>query len=238
MAIEYIGITASRKGLKPEQLAKLAEIIKNEAPDRIELHHGLCSGGDSQAHDLVVELYQPADRTIIGHPPVDQKHMTPKACNKTMPAKDYLVRNRDIVDRTRVLIACPNGPSKLRSGVWSTVRYCKKMGKPVIVVWPDGSVEERETELREANMTEAEKEVCLSMISKLFSNGVTEVYMREIMNAMKDKPEDKDLRLSNEWFEANGFSVEARTEFSRHPDYEIVRTYVRKAEAQGDGVDD
>lgn len=51
-----------------------------------------------------------------------------------------LVRNHKIVDDCALLIACPKGMSEeLRSGTWATIRYARKIGKEVIIVWPEDS---------------------------------------------------------------------------------------------------
>lgn len=54
-----------------------------------------------------------------------------------------LERNHRIVDACDVLIACPkDAQEQLRSGTWATVRYARKQGKRVIVITPDGTVED------------------------------------------------------------------------------------------------
>jgi hypothetical protein len=58
------------------------------------------------------------------------------------PPKPYLERNRDIVDSTELLIACPKDMTESSGGTWATVRYARKQKKPIVVVWPDGSVTE------------------------------------------------------------------------------------------------
>lgn len=51
-----------------------------------------------------------------------------------------LERNRDVVDASDVLLACPGGMAEeQRSGTWATIRYARKAGKPVVIVWPDGT---------------------------------------------------------------------------------------------------
>jgi predicted Rossmann fold nucleotide-binding protein DprA/Smf involved in DNA uptake len=58
--------------------------------------------------------------------------------------KPYLARNRDIVLETIALIAAPAEPQeRIRSGTWSTVRFAKKQGKTVILILPDGTIEQR-----------------------------------------------------------------------------------------------
>jgi predicted Rossmann fold nucleotide-binding protein DprA/Smf involved in DNA uptake len=42
-----------------------------------------------------------------------------------------------------VLVACPREEhgEETRSGTWSTVRYARRVGRPVIVVRPSGRIE-------------------------------------------------------------------------------------------------
>jgi predicted Rossmann fold nucleotide-binding protein DprA/Smf involved in DNA uptake len=61
--------------------------------------------------------------------------------------KAPLDRNRDIVDAAAVLIAAPKEMTEtLRSGTWATVRYARKQGKQVWIVWPDGTVSKHESQ--------------------------------------------------------------------------------------------
>src|SRR5262245_41796084 len=51
----------------------------------------------------------------------------------------YLVRNRDIVEETDLLIAAPaNAVEHLQSGTWCTVRYARRSGRHSIIR-PDGT---------------------------------------------------------------------------------------------------
>jgi len=44
------------------------------------------------------------------------------------------------VDETEWLWAIPGEFKEvLRSGTWSTIRYARKKGKKVLIIWPDGS---------------------------------------------------------------------------------------------------
>ena len=55
--------------------------------------------------------------------------------------RPYLSRNKDIVRETDMLIATPaEAEEQRRSGTWSTIRFARKLGKPVFVIWPDGTV--------------------------------------------------------------------------------------------------
>jgi hypothetical protein len=45
-----------------------------------------------------------------------------------MNFQNYLQRNKDIVNNCNYLIACPySNKEQLSSGVWSTIRYAKKL---------------------------------------------------------------------------------------------------------------
>ena len=55
--------------------------------------------------------------------------------------KKPLIRNRDIVRETAVLIATPEQTiEQLRSGTWATVRYARKMNRPTVLIFPDGTL--------------------------------------------------------------------------------------------------
>ena len=52
-----------------------------------------------------------------------------------------LVRNREIVADSELLIACPRTREEvLRSGVWATIRAMRRKGGPVYRVAPDGAL--------------------------------------------------------------------------------------------------
>jgi hypothetical protein len=103
--------------------------------------HGGCVGADLQFADLALRLGDirsevwPAD---IGAPLPDWLVQT---AIEIKPAKAPLVRNRDIVTASEMMIACPAQPDEIqRSGTWATYRYARAMGKPVKLVAPSGYV--------------------------------------------------------------------------------------------------
>lgn len=84
------------------------------------LHHGDAIGADAEAHDIAIGL----GCAIVVHPPAVETQRAFKAAAEIRAAKPYLVRNKDIVRETALLIAAPAEPvEQLRSGTWSTVRY-------------------------------------------------------------------------------------------------------------------
>jgi hypothetical protein len=103
----------------------------------IELHHGDCVGADADVDALASGLF--IHRVI--HPPAQEVLRAFCRSTEMREPKDYLARNRDIVDESDVLLVCPRDyDEKQRSGTWSTKRYAVKQGKPVIVIWPNGEV--------------------------------------------------------------------------------------------------
>jgi len=51
------------------------------------------------------------------------------------------LRNHKIVDICDILVAFPQTNSEtVRSGTYATIRYARKCKKPIIIIYPDGSV--------------------------------------------------------------------------------------------------
>lgn len=102
--------------------------------------HGDCIGADAQFHEIASKLGLLHLMTI--HPPTDPKRRAFCAgAMCMMPALPYLVRDKKIVQACTLLLATPHlGWEELRSGTWTTVRYARKSGREVQLIWPDGSV--------------------------------------------------------------------------------------------------
>jgi hypothetical protein len=132
-----IGITGTKKGATGLQLNALEYLInKLEA---VSGHHGDCIGVDAQAHELMRKL----DLYIVVHPPISPKARAFCEGDKILPVKDYLARNRDIVNVVDTLIGVPETKGEqLRSGTWMTIRYARKRRVRTILIYPDGQVEE------------------------------------------------------------------------------------------------
>lgn len=136
-----IGFTGTRHGMSTPQYNALYALFGKFR--LTEFHHGDCIGADDEAAKMVAhQLFFQRTCRIIGHPPTDDTHRAFFKHNDfERLAKPYLERNRDIVDACDVLIACPLEPEpQLRGGTWSTINYARKVGKPVYVITPDGTV--------------------------------------------------------------------------------------------------
>lgn len=143
-----IGFTGTRDGMTVKQVQGFNSLLSSEFFDKEikSFAHGDSVGADSQAHDLMDGVA----RLIVIHPPTDSKlrafhklEDSDKSKIIIYPPRDYLQRNHNIVDACDVLIATPKEEKeKLRSGTWATVRYAKKSGKRVIIIYPNGEIEE------------------------------------------------------------------------------------------------
>jgi hypothetical protein len=143
-----IGFTGTRNGMTKEQqdtFVKLPCLLKVEAA-----HHGDCVGSDAQFHFLMRCFDE--DIPIIGHPgfsaksPDDTINRAFCGVDETREAKSHFARNRDIVNESDILIATPPTMNELpNGGTWYTINYARKVGKPRIIIWPDGSVNEEDS---------------------------------------------------------------------------------------------
>lgn len=129
-----IGFTGTRKGLTPHQ----QEWLHGAVAFGGDFHHGACRGADEMLHHYAKEF----GCAIIVHPPSNPRlRMAYDPYATWLPAKDYLARDRDIVDDSKMLLACPDGPERQQSGTWYTVRYAIKSGIPVAICYPNGNVD-------------------------------------------------------------------------------------------------
>ena len=137
--IKSVGFTGTRRGMNEKQkklLRSFLERLKWHCKAR-EFHHGDCVGADEEAHEIARE----SSYYIVVHPPINPILRAFCEGNEVLDPKPYLVRNRDIVDSSDVLIACPYQEKEvLRSGTWATVRYARKRHKPIIIIFPSGRV--------------------------------------------------------------------------------------------------
>jgi hypothetical protein len=135
MERKIIGFTGTQKGMTEAQKAALGNALGWPGT----LHHGDDDGADKQA-DVVARRH---GFFIEVHPPIEAKRRAfcgrPNSNDVIWKPKEYLDRNRDIVDCCDFLIATPKGRTEeRRSGTWATIRYAKNRGVAVLIIYPDG----------------------------------------------------------------------------------------------------
>lgn len=134
-----IGFTGTRSGMSLPQKKTFKKLIENLNFEQFS--HGDCVGADDDSAEIVFSLK--GKDVIKIHPPINDKF---RAFNKNFKGyaepKDYLDRNRDIVDECDILIACPlENVWGYKGGTWYTVNYAKKNNKTVVVIWNTGKME-------------------------------------------------------------------------------------------------
>lgn len=133
-----IGFTGTQGGMTSAQKSTVTKLVQALAPS--EAHHGDCIGADADFHAIV----QGKHVDVVLHPPTNpSKRAFSRGAARTNPKLGYMERNQKIVDAADVLIATPKSDSEeLRSGTWATIRRARKAGKRVLIVRPDGSVDD------------------------------------------------------------------------------------------------
>jgi len=136
-----IGFTGTRKGMTVFQREEVAKIILyNKYCSGIEeLHHGDCIGADCQFHYIACkQVGIPADN-IVKHPAIQGAIRKRAYCQegKELLAKSPLVRKHNIVDSVDIMIATPKESYEvIRSGTWATIRYARRKGIIIHIVYP------------------------------------------------------------------------------------------------------
>lgn len=146
-----IGATGSREPVSNAQRAwvysTFEDAIRNNVFRRV--HHGACTGADEFIHEVALEsgiyidVWPPtvikylAPQCILSHPLVTVHHAMP-----------YLNRDREVVrGGTAGLIALPRQDSQPAreswGGTWYTVDFAERMGRNVVICYPNGKVEKR-----------------------------------------------------------------------------------------------
>ena len=142
----HVGCTGTREGMTDQQKDSFRGVVADIGMVeglRWTFHHGDCVGSDEEAAGLV------AQETfgmvwIVGHPPIKEDYRAHFPSNEDMEPKDYLARDRDIVDATSILIATPKEMEQQTSGgTWYTVKYKQESAQSdgLCIIWPDGRVE-------------------------------------------------------------------------------------------------
>ncbi|MBW2079094.1 MAG: hypothetical protein JRI71_16385 [Deltaproteobacteria bacterium] len=135
-----VGFTGTQKGMTSQQKGSIMDLMRELGP--VEVHHGDCIGADEEFNGISTSM----DIAVVLHPP--KKRLKRAYCAGTVidvrKPREYLLRNKDIVRDSDVLIAAPRQfyePSgRSKGGTWATVGYARNKGMPIYIVYPDGEV--------------------------------------------------------------------------------------------------
>lgn len=128
--------TSAQKSAVYDELLRTEQGWRGELGD-LEFHHGDCVGTDAFAARVAYAF----GYRVVAHPPSDPGLRSWTNAHETRVPLPYIQRNHVIVDEIEHLIVTPEGPERLRSGTWATVRYARRLERPMTIVWPDGRVE-------------------------------------------------------------------------------------------------
>ena len=126
-----VGFTGTREGMSQHQKEQFVIELYEIAPT--EFHHGDCVGADAEAHDIVRTFFP--EVKIVGHLPLSNSQRAFKECDEYKSPLPYLERDRVIVDTADFMFGAPKSDKELvRSGTWATIRYSRKLTKPLKVL--------------------------------------------------------------------------------------------------------
>lgn len=112
-------------------------LVKLQREGAVEFHHGDCVGSDAYAHAVAIDL---GLRVIIHPPIVDKFRAFCQGAADELPPENYMVRNQSIVLDSGTLLATPRSDVEDGSGSWSTIRFARRLGRPVAVILRNGDV--------------------------------------------------------------------------------------------------
>lgn len=136
----HIGFTGTQDGTTKEQFTSLCKLMNAlTALDKdVVFHNGDCVGADEESAMYAKLL----NWKIHLHPPLSnaKRVFLDQFSEWVEVPLNYLERNKNIVKQSQALIATPKSKETLRSGTWSTVRYARKLGKRIYIIYPSGEI--------------------------------------------------------------------------------------------------
>lgn len=143
-----IAVTATRRGLTSPQRECAKLNLAFHLDQSIVFRHGMCSGGDTELHHIARDLGITAanGHRIEGHPGHSRNGASPFFTSTDVDLMheplEYLARDDIMVDLCHVLWGFPGTvkPVQRGSGTWYTIRYARKIRKPLLIVYPNGSM--------------------------------------------------------------------------------------------------
>lgn len=130
-----LGFTGTRSGCSELQLAKLSEFFREHNDIDLGIHGG-CVGADAEFHQMCLDHNVPTELRpgYSKSDPDDTSLQADLLADYTYRRETHFHRNRSIVQRCHVLIACPYRCDIQHGGTWYTINYAQKLGREVIII--------------------------------------------------------------------------------------------------------
>lgn len=133
-----MSFTGTRRGMTDAQKTGVRHLFNTLPISRVV--HGDCKGADADCHVIAQELGVPV---VLRPCNLQNQRAFCTEAELVHPPGPPLERNKSIVMDGELLVATPGEyQEELRSGTWATVRYARKSERRVVIVWPDGRIEE------------------------------------------------------------------------------------------------
>jgi len=146
----HLGFTGTRNTPTDKQL----ELLDSYLNSRKELcgyntfHHGDCVGADRAAAYMAKQH----GYYVVAHPPLEVRYRAFVESHEVNEPKDYLERDRHIVQCSSLIVSIPNREVTLeevlncengtrRGGTYYTTRYALKYSKWVYMITPGGGIQ-------------------------------------------------------------------------------------------------
>ena len=133
-----IGLTGTRQGMTDRQHEVVVDLVLRSSFK--EAHHGDCIGADAEFHEILECCKDSSEFEIVIHPPTNSRQRAFCKCDRLLPEKSYTERDQDMVLASDVVLAISLHHWEMdRSGTWNTVRFARRKGRQILIIWPDGT---------------------------------------------------------------------------------------------------
>jgi hypothetical protein len=136
-----VAMTGTQQGITYQQHWSFCKFLALY-PDIDEVEaflNGDCIGADLAVTNLVATFWPHVQ--IWKYPGDIPSKRAGGFSHVTMDPSDCLSRNREMVERSGLLVAFPGEFHEvLRSGTWATIRHARRRGIPTVFFWPDGKI--------------------------------------------------------------------------------------------------
>jgi hypothetical protein len=135
VTVRRVGFVGVRGGLTYAQFRALSRVlIDRDLPGAVtgvvDVVRGDDGWGDADFDRIARWMTPTPNLVVVGAP------------DPSGPPAAAAVRNRAVVDACDLVVACPPGAvEEPRSRTWAAVRYARRVGRPVVLIYPNGTTD-------------------------------------------------------------------------------------------------